>query len=272
MQLYQPMSAVKDDVINNFIVRFLDERRITKASRKEYSYVLYSWSVAMPDTMAELTLEHIERFLLTLQKDHKDSTVDKYVRILKTFSSWLSQFGYPNWGYKLEHLDCASYSQRILSRSEYDKVCSVAYGLELDCFKFMCATGLRVSGLVNLKPHQINLDTGFVQVFGKRKKNRGIPLNKTARDILERNPNLEFIQTKCRCGVNRMFDRLAKQADIAHFNPHSARHFFANELWHKNVPIETISLLLGHDDVATTLKIYVHFKQDKLRGATDCLD
>lgn len=272
MQLYTPLSPVKDDCINNFIARFLDERKISKASRKEYSYVLYSWSSSMPATMADLTIEHIERYLLSLQKDHKESTCDKYIRVLKAFSSWLSQYGYPNWGYRIDHLDAQSYDQRILSRQEYNKVCSAASDKELDCFRFMCNTGLRVSEVINLKPHHVNLNTRFIQVFGKGKKHRGVPMNRTVRDIIERNPTLEFVEVRHRCGINRLCERLSKLAQIPAFNPHSCRHYFANELWLRNVPLDVISLLLGHEDTKTTLKIYIHFKQARLAGATDCLD
>lgn len=272
MQLRTFTGTCKEALLNTFICEFLENRKICKSSRKEYSYVLDKWAADMPATLADLTIEHIERFLLMLQKDHKDSTVDKYIRVLKAFSNWMSQFGYPNWGYRIDHLDSASYSQRILSRQEYDKVCAVAVGKELDCFKFLCHTGLRASELISLKPHQINLSTGFVQVFGKRKKNRGIPLNKTVRDIIERNQALEFVEVRHRCGLNRLFERLAKQAGIPHMNPHSARHFFANELYHKGVPVEKISLLLGHEDVKTTLKIYIHWKMENLIGITDILD
>jgi len=47
--------------------------------------------------------------------------------------------------------------------------------------ELLYATGMRVSELVNLEPHQLDLDSGFARVMGKGKKERIVPLGKSAK-------------------------------------------------------------------------------------------
>ncbi len=50
--------------------------------------------------------------------------------------------------------------------------------------------------------------------------------------------------------------KAAKKANVAHAHPHRWRDSFAVRLLEKNVPLETVSILLGHTNVRTTQKSY----------------
>jgi len=52
------------------------------------------------------------------------------------------------------------------------------------------ATGLRVSELVGLRMDRVRLDPGFVQVVGKGRKERIVPLGRSAAELA---PNAEFL-------------------------------------------------------------------------------
>lgn len=54
------------------------------------------------------------------------------------------------------------------------------------------------------------------------------------------------------------FTNLLKSYGIRHYNVHALRHTFANNAIESNVDIKTISELLGHSDIETTLRIYIH--------------
>jgi integrase/recombinase XerD len=54
----------------------------------------------------------------------------------------------------------------------------------LAAFELMYATGMRVSELVNLQDHQLDLKAAYVRVFGKRGKERIVPLGRYAVHVL----------------------------------------------------------------------------------------
>ncbi len=58
--------------------------------------------------------------------------------------------------------------------------------------------------------------------------------------------------------INRVVSRLCKNAGLKHCTIHGFRHTVANLLDDNGVPIQEVSVLLGHENVATTEKIYIH--------------
>jgi integrase/recombinase XerD len=56
----------------------------------------------------------------------------------------------------------------------------------------------------------------------------------------------------------RSLRRVFKEANLQG-NPHMFRHTFATDLLTKGVPIEDVSILLGHATPAITAKYYAHF-------------
>ena len=53
--------------------------------------------------------------------------------------------------------------------------------------------------------------------------------------------------------------------------PHTARHSFASTLFRQGIRINVVSKLLGHKDVATTYKIYIHMIPEEMDEAVDAV-
>jgi integrase len=67
----------------------------------------------------------------------------------------------------------------------------------------------------------------------------------------------------------RKLRQVFKLAKIEHAHPHRFRHTFAVELLKKGVPIEEVSILLGHSSVRITERHYaawVEARQEILRS------
>src|SRR5581483_368099 len=56
----------------------------------------------------------------------------------------------------------------------------------LAAFELLYATGMRVSELTQLRDKQIDLDAGYARVFGKRGKERVVPIGRYAQNVLRR--------------------------------------------------------------------------------------
>jgi len=135
-------------------------------------------------------------------------------------------------------------------------------------------TGLRKSEALNLRWRGIRDDE--IEVRGKGDKIRRVPLNDTAREIIERQPRLgPFVFDVPNRAQNDLLRRtvrqIRKKSGVLHFRYHLTRHFFTSSLLAAGVDIQTISELLGHSKILTSL-IYSHSTPQRRRDAVAALD
>ena len=152
--------------------------------------------------------------------------------------------------------------------------------------ELMYATGLRVSELVNLKIHDIDLDMALVQTMGKGNKERIIPIGDYAlyyikeylinyRDSMLKKEYNDYLflnnhgKKMTRQGFFKILQKLAKENEIKKdFSPHTLRHSFATHLLNHGADLRSIQELLGHSDISTT-QIYTHVSNRQLRENYD---
>lgn len=140
------------------------------------------------------------------------------------------------------------------------------------------ACGLRVSELVGLRTDQIFLKGKYIKVFGKRKKERILPLSDEIITIIKyyqeyyRKPIKEeplylFVHQNGKL-VSRqyVFLRIKKYAELAgiskEISPHTLRHSFATALLNNGASLIQVKELLGHEDIKTS-EIYTHLTHNK---------
>ena len=144
------------------------------------------------------------------------------------------------------------------------------------------ATGLRVSELVSLRRDSLQLDFGYLTAFGKRSKQRIVPLGETAiaelgrylaygRPFLDKGAggSLLFLnrlgQGLTRQGFWKIIKRRARQTGIGKkITPHTLRHSFATHLLENGADLRAVQSMLGHADISTT-QIYTHVTRERLR-------
>jgi integrase/recombinase XerD len=149
------------------------------------------------------------------------------------------------------------------------------------------ATGLRVSELVNLKPQDLNLESGYLTTTGKGRKQRLVPLGDEAASWVARymkegrpallkkraSPRL-FVNARGGTGLTRVgfwkiLTAYGRQAGIGKsLSPHVLRHSFATHLLDRGADLRAIQMMLGHADLSTT-QIYTHILDARLRAVYD---
>lgn len=77
------------------------------------------------------------------------------------------------------------------------------------------------------------------------------------------------IQSKEPRSYRDYFGRLLKRLDIPHLVFHGLRHTFATRCIESQCDYKTVSVILGHSNVATTLNLYVH---PNLNQKKRCID
>ena len=145
------------------------------------------------------------------------------------------------------------------------------------------ATGMRISELISLNMHNIDLVRGSVQVIGKGGKERMIPLTddaiqfiklyiSEAREILNKGKdhNNLFLSTHGKqISRHSFWHRIKAYLKRVNINkdvhPHTLRHAFATHMLNNGADLRSVQLLLGHSDLATT-QIYTHIAQTEIQN------
>ena len=145
------------------------------------------------------------------------------------------------------------------------------------------ATGMRISELISLNMHNVDLTRGSVQVIGKGGKERLIPLTNdaitmikkyltNARDKISKGKdhNNIFVSTHGKQISRHSFwhriKAYLKKVDVKkEVHPHTLRHAFATHMLNNGADLRSVQLLLGHSDLATT-QIYTHVAQAEVKN------
>ncbi|MBL8023242.1 MAG: site-specific tyrosine recombinase XerD [Elusimicrobia bacterium] len=146
--------------------------------------------------------------------------------------------------------------------------------------ELLYAAGLRVSELVGLTVEGIDLEVGFVRVFGKGGKERVVPINRRA--IHSVRIYREALEVKNTAGPlfvgrgDRPLTRTAFWYELRNWardagvrkpiSPHVLRHSFATHLLKGGADLRVVQEMLGHSDISTT-QIYTHLDRDAIKKA-----
>ncbi len=150
--------------------------------------------------------------------------------------------------------------------------------------ELLYATGMRVSELVALDLHDINLDAECVRCCG-RIRERQLPITHSAVTALEeyldigrpqlargnrRPDNALFLNHRgkrlTRQGFWLILKRYAKDLGIQELTPHMLRHSFAMHMLASGADLRSVQQLLGHASISTT-QIYQQVDQATAVGA-----
>lgn len=149
---------------------------------------------------------------------------------------------------------------------------------DIAVIELLFATGMRISELCSLKPEDIDLISGNIDIFGKGAKERKLQVSNS--DVINAlriyySKFSESIKNSGYFFTNRLNHRLSEQsvreminkysilANIKqHITPHMFRHSFATYLLEEDVDIRYIQHMLGHSSIQTT-EIYTHVSMKK---------
>lgn len=218
---------------------------------------------------------------LKVENHCSHNTAIKYIKCLRKVINMALDYEY------IEHDPFAKYKVRLekterefLSKEELTSLREKEFSIRRldqvrDVFVFCCFTGLAFVDVENLKRENIvkgNDGELWLKIFRQKTKSKSqVPLLPASLEILEKYNYLEkgFEEKLLPVSSNQKMNGYLKEiADICEIRKkltsHMGRHTFATTVTLSNdVPMETVSSMLGHKSIRTT-QIYAKVIEDKV--------
>lgn len=206
-----------------------------------------------------------------------DHTIHGHLRALRAFFKWCTvEYQLPADPMKRIRLPKLENDQpKAANLDDLERLLAVATDYrDRAILLFLADTGCRAGGLLALQLDDLDLGKGRAIVHEKGGKYRTICFTNTTISAvtlwLAHRPasgnDYVFCSRKglplTLGGLHSIIRRLKKRAGVTgRCNPHSFRHMFGS-LWQGDP--KTLSILMGHSDVATTLRYYVRPDMDEI--------
>jgi len=233
----------------------------------------------------------VRGFLLSLKrKDLSTKSIRRDLSAIRSFFRFLIQEGILETN-PIEDLESPKVVKKlpeILSLKEIEQILEqpdlqTPLGIrDRAMLEMLYATGMRVSELTRLPTHQVNLEGGYVLLYGKGSKERIVPLGSeamnwvtnylsTARGTLAKAKESPFLfinrsgKGMSRQGFWKNLKDYARRAGLRkRITPHLLRHSFASHLLERGADLRSVQMMLGHVDISTT-QIYTHVTGERLK-------
>lgn len=223
--------------------------------------------------MKKLTSGMVDDFehFLRVRKQCANNAAVKYIRYLKNVAhvglanKWIEDDPFLGKRYTRTKAERGHLTEEELTKiMEVDLRLFPRLDLVRDTFVFCCFTGLAFIDVSTLTRDQIITDEDGETWIRKNRQKTGevstIPMLAIPKAIAEKyrnNPKAVeknvVIPVISNQRMNSYLDEVAAKAGVTkHLTTHLARHTFATMSLNNHVPIETISKMLGHTDIATT--------------------
>ncbi|WP_373520278.1 tyrosine-type recombinase/integrase [Aquiflexum sp.] len=227
-----------------------------------------------------------------VEQDMSALTVNRKMATLRSFYKFLLRSGEISKDptYKLKALKSPKRLPEFVQEDAMDKILDeMEYEATFDgqrdkmVMEFLYLTGVRLSELLELKWKDIDLYSDGVKVFGKRKKERIIPLTKRLKkniisykkvfeetfSFVDQSDYFIVINSKEQAYPMKIY-RIVKHyldlfAQTTKRSPHLLRHTFATHLLNKGADLNAVKDLLGHANLAAT-QVYTHNSMEKLKA------
>lgn len=231
-----------------------------------------------------ISLSDCKSYLLYLkQKNITTTTIQTYIRALRSFLSWCycenyieinipEQFKLPKAKRKTIDTLTDDEIKRLFACFKSRDFCSIR---NYCIVALMLDSGLRLNEVVTLERGKIHIAEGYIIVNGKGNKERIVPLGLNSKKALLRyysiipgceQKTLLFLKDNLtpisQSTIKQLFRRLKCQSSIPRLRPHLLRHTFATRYLENGGDIYSLQFILGHTSLEMVKK-YVHLTTSK---------
>ena len=222
-----------------------------------------------------------------------DNTLDGMRRIITSFFGWLRVEKYltDDPSERLQKIKCEKKVKTIISDEEMEKLRMACMNdRDIAIIDLLYTSGMRVGELSALDREHVDFDKKSIIVHGKGNKQRTVYFNGCTKVRLEKylstrtddNPALFVtlrngakIDAPIRLTIKSIETRInyiADTAGLSKIHPHKFRRSVATTMAKKNVPVNKIAYILGHEKISTTQEYLVNNEVDVENSYRMCFD
>ena len=287
-------TIIYQDIVRLFIEYLILEKGYAKNTYLAYQRDITHWLTWLEKyqklPLKQATTQDMQAFLATrLDKQYQARSIARLISSLKHFYQFLFRenlcpkditvpIELPRLGQSLPSNLTESEVELLLKTPDT----KTSLGIRDQCMlELLYDCGLRISELVALQTHNINLDQGIIRITGKGGSERIVPIGEAGVYWLKKhmiqslplnhnNAAAMIFPGKTVSHLTRQtfWHRIkyyAKKANIhKSISPHTLRHAFASHLLNHGADLRVIQLLLGHKNLSTT-QIYTHIAKHRLQ-------
>lgn len=277
-----------------FLKSILDQKNYSKKTFENYNRDLNKFFKFLNDykikDIKKITKETVRLYFLKQKNNNiSNRTLGRYYSSLNSFFLYSIEHEYIGVN-PLKFIDYPKYTKKIpeyIYDYQLEKLLNekTSENVEIELrnkliIHLLLDTGVRVSELVNIKVHDIDVEERIIKVFGKGSKERFVFFTSKTKELLTNylikrkekaiTDNL-LINYKGEKLTERSVQKIIKLVgekiglDI---HPHLLRHTFATDLLNKGADIRMIQELLGHENLDTT-QIYTHVSNSRVKEVYD---
>lgn len=279
-----------EDAIDDFINYCIFEKGLSDKTKLSYQNDLEVYKRYLKkrkiDQVNQITSDDIKDFL-KIRQEEETTTIAHNLTVIKNFHAYLikEKIVKENVSEFIERPKLKKSLPKALSLEDVELLLDIPLNTPFDyrnkaMLELMYGCGLRVSELVNLELHDIDMINCFIRIMGKGSKEREIPLGEYAIYYLNLyldKRNLLLKQKSCdklflnnhglgmtRQGFFKNLKSILQDKGLnPNISPHTLRHSFATHLVNRGADLRSVQEMLGHADISTT-RIYTKVNDEKV--------
>ena len=243
-------------------------------------------------------------FAKMLMRGSSKCNCNNYYRVLRSFYTWanINDRVPANPMLKIDTMKYAKVKEDAFSEIEIERMRqALRDNRERAIFELLLSTACRATELANIKMKDI--ENGSIRILGKGEKYRNVYINAKAQIAMDaymqersdkspylfpgaipglvtskrkgkpnthewyKEPKNIDVQKPITTGtINNLVKRIAKHAGVDGAHTHRFRRTCATMALRRGMPIEQVSMMLGHAEIGTT-QIYLNIKEEDIQSA-----
>ncbi len=270
------------NIVNKFINQLLAQGNYASNTCKSYKRDLYNWLIFCNNNSITnwqgLTTKKINLFVM--QKHNKNisiTTIRRHLSALRAFFEYLLSIELitTNYAKNITTPKLAKKLPNIISHSKIIKLLETKHNDFLTIrnktiIEVFYATAIRLSELIAIDIADVDIDNGFIKIFGKGAIQRYTPIGKDSINSIMKylairvnfNNKALFISQKNTRLSARMVQYIVQNKALSsgidqHIHPHMLRHSSATHFLQSSHDLSAVQKFLGHKSIKST-QCYTH--------------
>ena len=260
--------------------------RMKPGTREQYRMCLEKMLFRLRMPLEQITVNHIRLYLHEISTNQKTgkplskASMNQRKAIIKSFFRWLYEEEYiqkdPSVRIRSERTDSKPRTAYKDTQIEALRLASTDPRTRA-IIDLLTSSGIRIAECVRLNRSDIDLESRELTVFGKGEKWRTAYIDAATVVSLKaylatRKDKSEalFVSSKAphkrlsAGAIRRVMHKLSAVTGIEDIIPHRFRHTTATRAIDRGMPIESVQVMLGHEEISTTLR-YAHVSNEKVK-------